>query len=197
MEADTENEPLFSADLLQEITRTFPLAEAVTLRSALPAVYDELRRLAGRFLRDERQDHTLQPTALVHEAYLRLLTQKKVNWLNRAQVLAIAARMMRRILVNHAVARKTAKRGSGVPQVALDEALNVFERQAVSAVALNEALRELEQLDPRQAQIVDLRFFGGLTVPETADLLGISATTVKREWNVAKLWLEREMRAAA
>jgi RNA polymerase sigma factor (TIGR02999 family) len=156
-----------------------------------------LRRLAAGFLRNERPEHTLQPTALVHEAYLRLVDQKKINWSNRAQILAIAAKMMRRILVNHAIARKTTKRGSGAPRVSLDEALNVFDKQAISAVALNDALRELEQLDPRQGQIVELRFFGGLTVPETADLLGVSPATVKREWNVAKLWLEREMRDAA
>jgi RNA polymerase sigma-70 factor, ECF subfamily len=173
------------------------LPSGSSLTDELPRVYDELRHLAANYLRRERSDHTLQPTALVHEAYLRLIDQKKINWANRAQFMAIAARMMRRILVNHAVARKTAKRGSGLPQLSLDAALNVFDRQAVSTVSLNDALQELENIDPRQAQIVELRFFGGLTVPETADLLGISPATVKREWNVAKLWLEREVRNAA
>ena len=170
------------------------LPQGSSLAEELPRVYVELRQLAANYLRGERSNHTLQPTALVHEAYLRLVDQRKINWSNRAQFMAVAARMMRRILVNHAVARKTAKRGSGAAQLSLDEALNVFDRQAVSALSLNDALHDLEQLDPRQAQIVELRFFGGLTVPETADVLGVSAATVKREWNVAKLWLEREMK---
>ena len=194
---ELESEPQFSADLIRELTQSLPMADAATVRTALPIVYDELRRLAAGFLRNERPGHTLQPTALVHEAYLRLVDQKKINWSNRAQILAIAAKMMRRILVNHAMARKTTKRGSGAPRVSLDQALDVFDKQEISAVALNDALRELENLDSRQAQIVELRFFGGLTVPETADLLGVSPATVKREWNVAKLWLEREMRDAA
>lgn len=197
MGTPVEIEPPFSAAFIEELTTALPTTDPQTVRAALPAVYDELRRLASGFLRNERSDHTLQPTALVHEAYLRLVDQKKINWANRAQIVAIAARMMRRILVNHAVARKTTKRGSGIPTLTLDAALNVFDRQAVSAISLNDALHELESLDPRQAQIVELRFFGGLTVPETADVLGISPATVKREWNVAKLWLEREMRDVA
>lgn len=177
--------------LLEETRALLPSGSS--LADELPQVYDELRHLAATYLRGERPNHTLQPTALVHEAYLRLIDQKKINWANRAQFMAIAARMMRRILVNHAVARKTAKRGSGITPLNLDAALDVFDRRAVSAVALNQALQELESLDPRQAQIVELRFFAGLTVPETAELLGISPATVKREWNVAKLWLEREI----
>ncbi len=196
MGTQIESEPRFSADLINDLTSTLPDADAETLGSAVPDVYDELRRLAAFYLQRERPDHTLQPTALVHEAYLRLLDQKKIDWSNRPQIVAIAARMMRRILVNHAVGRKTKKRGSGVPAISLDAALNVFDRQAVSTVALNDALHELERLDHRQAQIVEMRFFGGLTVPETADVLGISPATVKREWNVAKLWLEREMSAS-
>jgi RNA polymerase sigma factor (TIGR02999 family) len=197
MQIDLETDPQFSGELVRQLTRTLSLSDAVTIRTALPAVYDELRRLAAGYLRHERPEHTLQPTALVHEAYLRLFNQEKINWSNRAQIIAIAAKMMRRILVNHAVARKTTKRGNGAARLSLDEALDVFDKQDVSTIALNDALRELEQLDTRQAQIVELRFFGGLTVPETADLLGVSPATVKREWNVAKLWLEREMRAAA
>jgi RNA polymerase sigma-70 factor, ECF subfamily len=185
----------FDQALMDETRALLPSGSSLT--DALPRVYDELRHLAANYLRGERPDHTLQPTALVHEAYLRLVDQKKVNWANRAQFMAIAARMMRRILVNHAVARKTAKRGSGVPLLSLDAALNVFDRQAVSAISLNDALQDLERLDRRQAQIVELRFFGGLSVAETADVLGISPATVKREWNVAKLWLEREMSDAA
>lgn len=185
----------FQHTLIDETRALLPAGSS--LSDELPRVYDELRDLAANYLRRERPDHTLQPTALVHEAYLRLVDQKKINWTNRAQFMAIAARMMRRILVNHAVARKTTKRGSGVPRVSLDAALNVFDQQDVSTLALNDALQELEDLDPRQAKIVELRFFGGLSVPETADLLGISPATVKREWSVAKLWLERAMSDAA
>ena len=176
-----------------EETRRWLAGDQQPLTDMLPRVYEELRQLAGNYLRRERSDHTLQPTALVHEAYLRLVDQRSVDWNNRAQFLAIAARMMRRILVNHAVARHTAKRGGRSIHVSLDTALDVFDKQAVSAVEVNRALHELEALDARQAHIAELRFFGGLTVAETADVLSISPATVKREWNVAKLWLEREM----
>ena len=168
-----------------------------SLAQMLPNVYDELRQLAGGYLRRERSDHTLQPTALVHEAYLRLLGQRKVDWQNRAHLLAIAAKMMRRILMNHAAARDTSKRGGNTPRLSLDLALEVFDRKQVSATALHTTLRELEKLDPRQGQIVELRFFGGLTVEETAEVLEISPATVKREWTIAKMWLEREMSDAA
>ncbi len=177
---------------LPEATRV-TLAEGTPLEHLLPQVYDELRRLASGFLRKERADHTLQPTALVHEAYLRLLNQKLPTWQNRAHLLAISARMMRRILMTHAEARAALKRGSNAPRVSLDLALDVFEQCAVSATALHGALRELEALDPRQGQIVELRFFGGLTVEEIAEVLGISSATVKREWTIAKLFLKREM----
>lgn len=168
-----------------------------SLAQMLPNVYEELRQLAGSYLRKERSDHTLQPTALVHEAYLRLLGQRKVDWQNRAHLLGIAAKMMRRILLNHAAGRDTSKRGGNVPRLSLDLALDVFDRKQVSATALHSTLRELEALDPRQGQIVELRFFGGLTVEETAEVLGISPATVKREWTIAKMWLEREMAGAA
>jgi RNA polymerase sigma factor (TIGR02999 family) len=176
-----------------EETRRWLSSENQPLTDMLPRVYDELRQLAGNYLRRERCDHTLQPTALVHEAYLRLVDQRTVDWGNRGQLLAIAARMMRRILVNHAVARQTAKRRGRSMHVSLDYALDVFDKQAVSAVEVNRALQGLEAVDARQAHIAELRFFGGLTVAETADVLAISPATVKREWNVAKLWLEREM----
>ena len=169
------------------------LGDGATLSDNLPRVYDELRQLASSYLRREREGHTLQPTALVHEAYLRLCEQHAVDWSNRAQFLAIAAKMMRRILVNHAEARRTAKRGGGATRVDLDAAIEAFDRHATSAIEINRALKDLEQLDARQAQIAELRFFGGLTVDETAGVLGISPATVKREWNVAKLWLEREI----
>jgi RNA polymerase sigma factor (TIGR02999 family) len=163
----------------------------------LPQLYDELRRLAGSYLRGERPDHTLQPTALVHEAYLRLREQRKVDWGNRPQFLAMAAKLMRRILLDHAKAHRAAKRGGPeATKVALDDALGVFERQEIPAFALNEVLENLEAFDPRQAQVVELRFFGGLTNTEIGEVLRISPATVKREWNVAKLWLERELTGA-
>lgn len=172
---------------------SLPPPPSGSLADALPRAYEELRRLAAGYLHRERPGHTLQPTALVHEAYLRLLGQHAVDWGNRSQFLATSARMMRRILLDHAIARGSLKRGGDVPKVALDEALEIFDRRAISATALHETLRDLEAMDPRQGQIVELRFFGGLTVEETADVLKISPATVKREWAVAKLWLEREM----
>jgi RNA polymerase sigma factor (TIGR02999 family) len=165
------------------------------LADALPELYSELRRVAGGYLRRERSNHTLQPTALVHEAYLRLRSQRNVDWANRGQFLGVAAKMMRRILLDHAIAHRAAKRGGDAARVSLDAALEVCERQEIPAQRLNEALQTLEAVDPRQAQVVELRFFGGLTVPEIAGLLSISPATVKREWAVAKLWLERELRA--
>ena len=172
---------------------TLPVSEVASLAQLLPQVYEELRRLAGNYLRKERPDHTLQPTALVHEAYLRLLDQRTAHWQNRAHLLAISAKMMRRILLNHAEARGTAKRGGGTTRLSLDLALDVLDQRSIPAPALHAALRELEALDSRQGQIVELRFFGGLSVEETAEVLDISPATVKREWAIAKLWLEREM----
>ena len=186
-------EPLVSdSDFLEE-TRQWLGADGAELGQILPQVYDELRHVAGNFLRRERVDHTLQPTALVHEAYLRLMNQRAVDWSNRGQFMAVAARMMRRILVAHAIARKTEKRGGNSPRVELDIALDVMGEENVSAIAVNQALRRLEECDPRQAQIAELRFFGGLTISETADALGVSPGTVKREWSFARLWLEREI----
>ncbi|HEX8680198.1 MAG TPA: ECF-type sigma factor [Chthoniobacterales bacterium] len=179
---------------MSEATKaTLSTAEAASLEQMLPHVYDELRQLAGKYLRRERSDHTLQPTALVHEAYLRLLDQRTANWHNRAHLLAISAKIMRRILLNHAEARGTTKRGGGTTRLSLDVALDVFDQRNVPAAALHAALRELEALDPRQGQIVELRFFGGLSIDETAEVLAISPATVKRDWAIAKLWLEREL----
>lgn len=177
---------------------TLSIAEGTSLAQLLPQVYEELRRMADGYLCKERPGHTLQPTALVHEAYLRLLAQRTGNhWQSRSHLLAISARMMRRILVNHALARKTQKRGCAAPHVSLDDALLVFDREQVSALEVNRVLMELETLNQRQAQIAELRFFGGLSIEETGEALAISAATVKREWSVARLWLERELRAPA
>lgn len=172
------------------------LANPGALSEMLPQVYDELRRLAANYLERERPGHTLQPTALVHEAYMRLVDQRKVDWRNRAQFLGIAAQIMRRVLLQHAEARGASKRGGGAPRVSLDYALDVFDRREISTQALHETLRELEKFDARQGQIVELRFFGGLSIEETAEVLEISPATVKREWTIAKMWLEREMSSA-
>ncbi len=163
------------------------------LDALLPAVYDELRVLAQRFLRHERPDHTLQPTALVNEAYLRLSQQRRVDWLDRAQFFGIAAQMMRRILVNHAEAKHAAKRGGTATRVTLDDAVSWSGERDLDLVELDEALNRLAAIDARQARLVELRFFAGLTIEDTADLLGVSPATVKRDWTVAKTWLRREL----
>lgn len=179
------------SELLQDILPANTPAQA--MNAALPAVYDELRTLATSYLRRERPNHTLQPTALVHESYLRLVNQRTVDWGNRLQFLSIAARMMRRILSDHAQARATEKRGGGAPKLELDAALEFYDHRAISIAAIDEALRALEILDKRQAQVVELRFFGGLTIAETAEVMALSPATVKREWVTARRWLQREI----
>lgn len=163
------------------------------MAAALPKLYDELRALAAGYLRRERADHTLQPTALVHESYLRLLNQHTVDWSDRLQFLSIAARMMRRILSDHATARSAEKRGGGAAKVELDAALDFCDARAINVAEIDDALRSLEALDQRQARVVELRFFGGLTIPETAELMALSEATVKREWMTARKWLQREI----
>lgn len=163
------------------------------LDELMPVVYDELRRLARSHLSRERSDHTLQTTALVHEAYLRLVDQRSVNWQNRAQFFGIAAQMMRRILINHAKDRHAKKRQGYAGKVSLDEAVSFFERREVDLMALDEALNDLAALDQQQTRIVELRFFGGLTIEEVSEVLGISPATTKREWDSAKLWLRRQL----
>ena len=164
------------------------------LAAEMPAVYEALRRLAAGYLRGERSDHTLQATALVHEAYLRLLEQHQINPANREQLLGLAARMMRRILTNHAVARSAAKRGGpDVVRLSLDDALDFYEQRDVGVIAVDGALKELAVLDPQQAKIVEMRFFGGLTIEQIAKVLGIAEAKVKREWATAKLWLKAHL----
>lgn len=158
-----------------------------------PLVYDELRRLAGRYLRRERSDHTLQSTALVHEAYLKLVDQRNVRWQNRAQFFGLAAEMIRRILVDHARARQAAKRGGAVYRLTLDEALDASSPRDTDLVRLDDAMKALAEFDLQQARVVELRYFAGLTIEETAEVLGISPATVKRDWLLAKAWLRREL----
>jgi RNA polymerase sigma-70 factor (ECF subfamily) len=158
------------------------------------ATYEKLRRLAAEYLRSERADHTLQPTALLHEAFLRVLKQPDHAWRNEAHVIAFAARAMRRILISYGVARARQKRGGpSAVRLPLDEALDFFVERDLNIVAVDEALEELELADPRQTQIVELRFFAGLTVDEIASTLKISRATVKREWATAKLWLRSRL----
>ena len=166
--------------------------EAAAISEMMPEVYDDLRRLAETFLRGERTAHTLQRTALVHEAFLRLIGEKNLVWQNRSHFIGIFARVMRQTLTNYAVARHRLKRGGSDP---LRLTLEFYDSRKIDVTALDQALQALETLDERQARIVELRFFGGLTVEETAELLEISPATVKREWTVAKIWLRRELSA--
>ena len=162
----------------------------------MPLVYDELRRLAASYLRRERPDHTLQPTALVNEAYLRLVEEKNVNWHSKSHFFGVSAKLMRRILVDHARGHLAEKRGSGMPKVGLTEAIAMSKEQPADLLALDESLTRLAELDPQQGRIVELRVFAGLTVEETAQLLKISPATVKRDWAVAKAWLLRDVHNA-
>ncbi len=176
-----------------ELLVAYSEGDKAALDELMPVVYDELRRLAQHYLSRERPDHTLQTTALVHEAYLRLVDQKSVNWQNRAQFFGIAAQMMRRILINYAKERQAKKRQGYATRVSLDEAVNFFEKRDLDLMALDEALNELAVLDANQTQIVELRFFGGLTIEEVSEVLGVSPATTKREWDSAKLWLRRQL----
>ena len=178
--------------------------DEAALPALLPLVYEELRSLARRHLRHERGSHTLQRTALVHEAFLRIVDQKQVDWESRTQFYGIASQMMRRVLVDHARRRSAAKRGDGAPHVDLDVVLQDEGaglppgRQAeIDFAAIDDALKRLEALDPQQGKLVELRFFGGLSIKETADVIGVSPATVKREWAIARAWLQREIMAGA
>ena len=163
------------------------------LDSLVPVVYGELRRMAARCLRHERSRHTLQPTALVHEAFLRLVDQRDVTWQNRAHFFGVAAQLMRRILVDHARERAAKKRGGSAGHLPLSEALATPASDQVDILAIDAALHRLNDIDPDQVRLVELRFFTGLTVEETAEVMGWSTGSVKREWTIAKAWLQREM----
>ena len=165
------------------------------LQALIPLVYQELRRIAQQHLRQERPDHTLQSTALVHEAYLRLMKQGPGEIENRAHFMAVASRLMRQILVDHARGHRAAKRGGGL-KLELNEAMSPQKTRNVDLIALDDALNELERLDPQQSRIVEMRFFGGLSIKDTAEVIGVSPTTVKREWATARAWLRREVGGA-
>ncbi|MCA1814927.1 MAG: sigma-70 family RNA polymerase sigma factor [Acidobacteria bacterium] len=181
-----------SAPAQQEVTQLLIRltdGDRAVLDELLPLIYGELRRVAAGYLRRESPGHTLQPTALVHEAYLRMVDQTQVRWQNRAHFLGVAAQMMRRILVDHARSRQAEKRGGALPKLSLDENIDVSDERAAELVALDEALKKLAEIDPEKSRLVELRFFGGLSVEETAEVLGVSAPTVKRHWRMAKAWL--------
>ena len=179
---------------VSDLLANWHAGDDAALRAAIPLVYDELRRVAHHYLRKERPDHTLQSTALVHEAYLRLEKQGAAPFENRSHLLAICAQLMRQILVEYARSRRAAKRDGG-DRVTLDGL--AFKSRSVDVVALDDALNELAKLDPQQSRIVDLRFFGGLSIEETARALNVSPMTVKRHWHTARLWLHHRMAKAA
>jgi RNA polymerase sigma factor (TIGR02999 family) len=182
-----------SSDPVSELLSKWRPEERDLLQALIPLVYGELRRLAHHYLRDERPGHTLQTTALAHEAYLRLQNKRLARFENRAHFFAIAAQLMRQILVDHARGRQAAKRGGGNEKVTLDDACGLMKGRAVDVIALDDALNALARLDPHQSRIVELRFFGGLSIEETAEALGVSPATVKRHWSTARLWLYQEM----
>jgi RNA polymerase sigma factor (TIGR02999 family) len=168
--------------------------DQAALERLMPLVYSELRRLAGNYLRRERAEHTLQPTALVNEAYLKLVDQRNARWQNRAHFFGIAAQLMRRILVDHARQRQAEKRGGADQQrLSITSAEALVKQPEIDLLALNEALDELAQMDPQQSRIVELKFFGGLSIEETAEVLGISHATVERDWKLARAWLRRQL----
>jgi RNA polymerase sigma factor (TIGR02999 family) len=186
-----------SAQNVTRLLQDWCQGKDAAMEELLPLVHQELRRLARRYMFGERPGHTLQTTALVNEAYLRLVNSRQVRWQNRAHFFAISAQLMRRILVDYARSRGYQKRGGGVPKVTLDEMLMGPQEKGHDLVALDDALKALAEVDPRKSKVVELRFFGGLSVEETAKLLKVSPDTVLRDWRLAKAWLSREMGKAA
>jgi len=182
-----------SGENVTQLLEAWSRGDQAALNTLIPLVYEELHRLAHQYMNHEGPGHNLQTTALVNEAYLRLVDQKQAGWQNRAQFIGIAAELMRRVLIDDARSRAYAKRGGGIRPVELDEAAALSPTQAESVLAVDEALEHLAGLDPRKARIVELRYFGGLTVDETAEVLKISPITVMRDWSFAKAWLHREL----
>jgi RNA polymerase sigma factor (TIGR02999 family) len=182
-----------SSENLTQLLMDWSDGDAQALEKLTRLVYRDLHRLAERYLRSESPNHTLQSTALVHEAYLRLIDQRNTRWQNRAHFFGISAQLIRRILVDYARARKAGKRGGYAAKLQLDEAMAVSDEQTLDLVVLDDCLKALAEIDPQQARIVELRYFAGLTVEETAEVMHISPTTVKREWRLARAWLHREI----
>ena len=182
-----------SSQGITQLLERWSQGDEEALDQLMPLVYDELHRLAGAYLRSERREHTLQPTALVNEAYLKLVRQRKIQWQNRAQFFGVAAQLMRRILVDHARANSADKRGGDRVNVSLKN-IGAFGTQPTTDVlALHDVLNRLAEIDPDQSRIVELRFFGGLTIEEAAEVMQVSHSTVEREWKIAKAWLKREL----
>jgi RNA polymerase sigma factor (TIGR02999 family) len=182
-----------SSENLTQLLTDWSNGDAQALEKLIPLVYRDLHRLAQRYLRSESPGHTLQSTALVHEAYLRLIDQRKTRWQNRAHFFGISAQLIRRILVDHARARKAGKRGGDAAKIQIDESVATPEQQNLDLVVLDDCLKALGEIDPQQARVVELRYFAGLTVEETAEVMHLSPTTVKREWRLARAWLYREI----
>lgn len=183
-----------ASDSVEVLVERASVGDEKAVSRLMPIVYDELRRLAGAYMARERPGQTLQATALVHEAYLRLLKDKRQDWRGRSHFLAIAARSMRQILIERARARKAAKRGGSRDPVTLEEGTVADDERPLELLAIDEALGRLAEVDPQPARAVELRYFGGLTIEETAEAMGISPATVKRHWTVARAWLRREVR---
>jgi RNA polymerase sigma-70 factor, ECF subfamily len=178
---------------ITEVLERWSNGEQSALDELVPLIYQELRRLAGNYIRRERHDHTLQPTALINEVFLRLIDQNDIRWQNRAHFFGIAAKLMRRILVDHARGHRAAKRGGAHYSLSLSSADRIAGQPSVDLLAVHLALQELEELDPQQSRIVELRFFGGLTIEETAEVIGVGHATVEREWKMARSWLRHEL----
>ncbi len=183
-----------SANEITERLIAWGNGDAAALNELIPVVYQELRRMAGHYLRLENPGHTLQPTALVHEAWLRLIDQTRVNWRNRSQFFGVAAQMMRRILVDHAKTKHREKRGGDAVKLSLDDVIYLSRERASALLALDDALDALEALDERKSRVVELRYFGGFSVEETAQILEVSPETVMRDWKMAKAWLYQQIR---
>ena len=199
MKLHDEPQPFAPGPSAADLTRWLSACkkgDTTALEALLPLVYDELHRQAVRFFSRERAGHTLQPTALVNEVYLRLMNQQEVSWQNRAQFFGVAAQMMRRILVSHARTRQAAKRGGAEQRITFDEGLAATPARDVNLIALDEALTKLESIDAEKSRMVELRFFSGMSVAETAEVMGVSPRTIDRQWQTAKAWLHREIGAA-
>jgi RNA polymerase sigma factor (TIGR02999 family) len=186
---------MYTPEGVTQLLEKWSQGDRTALDDLMPLVYDELRRLAGNYLRRERPDHTLQPTALVNEAYLLMVDQRRARWQNRAQFIGVAAQMMRRILVDHARANQAEKRGGQHYTVSLSEADRFGDSPDIDLLRIHEALERLNEIDAQQSRIVELRFFGGLTIEETAETMSLSHTTIERDWKMARAWLRREMGA--
>ena len=186
-----------SSNQVTELLGRWRGGDREALDSLIPLVYNELRQIARHYLRSERPGHTLQSTALVHEAYVRMISQDLPQWQNRAHFFAVAAQLMRQILVDHARASRADKRGGGAPTIALEDAGDRFPQIDVDVIALDDALKALSAMDAQQGKIVELKFFGGLSIEDTAEVLGVSAATVKRDWVTARAWLHRELDRSA